>query len=237
MVQRSQKRHGVVSVLVPLAFVFAFVFATAVQVQAGSSTKAALVTFSVNDYGSVLGAKSASASQLVEQNMRKMVELSEESLAQYWTVVKVETFIANETYRGLSIGKIKDGLYGAEFDGLVLPSFTADRGQIIKCVLDKGTAERLCQVLGVDVVVVVYTEWTVASGKFVPTNKALAKNCVAVYNSSGKQLFFARKDVVGKMTLGAMGNLVLDENTITEWVMAYREGLDVILAKKAKKVK
>jgi len=86
------KRGGVVlSVLVLLAL------ATTVQVEAGSSTKVALVTFSVNDYGGVLEGSSASAAKLVEENMRKMVRLSEEILAQHWTVVKAETLVANET--------------------------------------------------------------------------------------------------------------------------------------------
>jgi len=118
-----------------------------------------------------------------------------------------------------------------------MPSFTADRKQIIKCVLEKATAQQLCQALGVDVVVVVYTEWAVATGRWAPTNKALAKNCVAAYSSSGKKLFFDREDVMGKKTLGAMGSFVLDESTISEWVMSFKEGFDAVLAKNAKKVK
>jgi hypothetical protein len=207
------------------------------QVEAASTTKVALVTLSVNDYGGVLeGGGSSDAAELVSANMRKMVELTEERLARDWSVVKAASFVANDAFRELSIGQIKDGLFGAELDGLVLPSFTAERKEIIKCVLSKATAQKLCEVLGVDVVMVVYSEWAVATGTWAPTNKALAKNCVAAYDASGKQLFFGRKDVMGKRTLGAMGSFAIDENTISEWVMSYQEGLNAVLKKFGKKI-
>jgi hypothetical protein len=208
-------------------------------VEEPSEKKIAVVALSVNDWSNSLLAAGGNpdTARLVDENTLAMLEATEETLGQYWTVVKAEEFIGNEAFRELSIGHVMEGLYAPKIDEQELPSFTENRKEIIKSVLTKETAQSLCQTLKVDVVVVIYSEWAVAQGGFVPTNKALAKNCVAMYSSSGKQLFFARKDIKGKRTLGAMGRIALNEDTIGEWVEAYKTGFQQIVEAKKKVVK
>lgn len=208
-------------------------------VEEPSEKKIAVVALSVNDWSnSLLSAGfNPDTARLIDENMLAMLEATEKTLGQYWTVVKAEEFIGDEAYRKLSIGHVKEGLYAPKIDEQELPSFTEKRKEIIKSVLTKETAQSLCQALKVDVIVVIYSEWAVAQGSFVPTNKALAKNCVAMYSSSGKKLFFAREDIKGKTTLGAMGRIALNEETIGEWVEAYKTGFQQIVEAKKKVVK
>ena len=77
---------------------------------------------------------------------------------------------------------------------------------------------KLAQIAGTDFILIAYSEWAVATGRFVPTSKALAKNVVSIYNAAGKQVFADRADTQGDRTLGAMGSVVVDQNSIGEWV-------------------
>ena len=97
------------------------------------------------------------------------------------------SFVADQGYRELSIGQAKSGLFTPKIDGNVLPSFSEKRNDIVKGVLQAETAKQLCQRLGVDAVVLVYSEWGIDSGKFVPTMKALTKNCFAMYSKDGRK--------------------------------------------------
>ncbi len=75
-----------------------------------------------------------------------------------------------------------------------------------------------------------------AQGHFVPTNRALAKNCAAIYSSSGKRLFFAGRDIQGKRVLGATGVIALNHGTIGDWVEAYKTGFEQIVKGRKKVV-
>lgn len=198
----------------------------------------AVVSLSVNDYSKMLSsAAGADSSFLINNSMNKMLQITEEHLGQYWDVKPADSFIGDPAYINLSLGRAKQGLFNPQLGDNQMPNFTDDRGEIIKSVLKKDTAKALCETLNVDYLMVVYSEWTVATGRFVPTNKALAKNCVAMYNKAGKQLFFARRDVMGEKTLGAVGKIALNDETINEWVTAYNKGVEYILESQNKKVK
>ena len=105
-----------------------------------------------------------------------------------------------------------------------MPLFSKDRKQLIKAEVDKDVAMKLAQIAGADFILIAYSEWAVATGRFVPTSKALAKNVVSIYNAEGKQVFADRSDALGDRTLGAMGSVVVDQNSIGEWVTRLRQG-------------
>ena len=54
--------------------------------------------------------------------------------------------------------------------------------------------QALATATGADLLVVIYSEWAVATGKFIPTAKALTKNVVSIYSAAGAQVFHARRD-------------------------------------------
>ena len=200
-----------------------------------SETKVAVVTLTVNNFGGALAW--GVGDTLIPTAMGEMLDITEAKLADYWTVKPATEFVGDEAYRALSIGEVKSGLFGPTVNEQAMPSFTEKRGDVVKGVLEKSTAQELVSLLEVDAVVLVYSEWAVATGSFVPTSKPLAKNCISMYDKSGKQLFYARKDVEGKATLGAMGKVSLNEETIHHWSEAFSRGMDTILAKYSKKLK
>lgn len=204
----------------------------------GSRPIVAVVSLSVNDYSKMLSsAAGADSTLLINNNMNKMLQITEEQLAKYWDVKPAGSFIGDQAYIKLSLGRVKQGLFNPQQGNNQMPNFTDERSEIIKAVLKADTAKDLCKALKVDYLAVIYSEWAVATGSFVPTNKAMAKNCVAMYDKDGKQLFFGRKDFMGEKTLGAVGRIALNEETISEWVNAYNKGIEFILNSENKKVK
>jgi len=200
-----------------------------------SKTKVAVVTLTVNNFGGAL--EWGHGDQLIPTTMGEMLEIAETALAGRWTVKPAADFVADKDYRALSIGRVKSGLFAPTVNGQEMPSFTDDRGDVIKGRLDQSTAQELVRLLDVDAVVLIYSEWAIATGRVIPTSKPLAKNCVSMYDGSGKQLFYGRMDVMGKKTLGAMGRVSLNEETIHHWSEAFSRGLDGILDKYGKKLK
>ena len=87
---------------------------------------------------------------------------------------------------------------------------------------------KLAQVAGADFILIAYSEWAVATGKFVPTSKALAKNVVSVYDASGKPVFQDRSDAHGRQDTGRHGPGGGDQNSIGEWVTAYDKGIHAL---------
>jgi hypothetical protein len=187
----------------------------------------AIVSVSANNYGgSLQGWNSANASDLMGTQLNQMVGMVEALLAKDWTVVSASTFAAKDEFQMLAGERREVGL--PSFDGKSMPLFSKDRKQLIKAQVDKDVAVKLAKIAGADFILIAYSEWAVATGKFVPTSKALAKNVVSIYDASGKQVFADRSDAIGNKTLGAMGSVVVDQNSIGEWVGAYDKGIHAL---------
>lgn len=230
-------RHGVIRVFCAAALVLGLVGVVCAPARAGDKPRLAVVSLGVNDWGNSMSAGGhRNAAPFIEGAMKDLIGHAEKLFAANFEVVPASSFVKNPDYRALSIGKIKDGLFGPAFDGVELPSFSEDKKEVIKGVLKGDTAAKLCKTLGVDRVALVYTEWAVATGGFVPTSRALAKNCVAVYSADGKQRFFDREDVKGDKVIGGMGQVALTADTIGQWVDAYKKGMDAVVKKNLKKM-
>jgi hypothetical protein len=184
----------------------------------------AVVSVSANNFSdSLQGWNSANTSEIMGTQLNKMVTMIEELLAKDWTVVSASTFATKDEFQALAGERREVGL--PDFDGKTMPLFSKDRGQLIKASVDKEVAIKLAQVTGADYILIAYSEWAVATGGMIPTSKALAKNVVSVYDASGKQVFQDRSDAQGDRTLGAMGRVAVDKNSIVEWVKAYDKGI------------
>lgn len=187
----------------------------------------AVVSVSANNFGNSLqGWNSANSSELMGTQLNKMVVGIEELLSKDWTVVPAASFATKDEFQALAGERREVGL--PAFDGKNMPLFSKDRKQLIKAEIDKDVVQKLAKIAGADFILVAYSEWAVATGRFIPTSKALAKNVVSVYDASGKQVFADRSDAQGDRTLGAMGSVVVDQNSIGEWVIAYDKGIHTL---------
>jgi hypothetical protein len=158
--------------------------------------------------------------------LNKMVGMVETLFSKDWTVVSASTFAGKDEFQALAGERREVGL--PSFDGKTMPLFSKDRKQLIKAEVDKDVAIKLAQITGADFILIAYSEWAVATGRFVPTSKALAKNVVSIYDATGKKVYEDRADAQGDKTLGAMGVLLVDQNTIGEWVTAYDKGIHTL---------
>jgi len=187
----------------------------------------AVVSVSANNYGNSLqGWNNANSSELMGTQLNKMVLDIESLLAKDWTVVSAANFATKDEFQALAGERREVGL--PSFDGKAMPLFSKDRKQLVKAQLDKDVAIKLARIAGADYILVAYSEWAVATGRFVPTSKALAKNVVSIYSADGKQVYADRTDTQGDKTLGAMGSVVVDQNSIGEWVTAYDKGIHIL---------
>jgi hypothetical protein len=187
----------------------------------------AVVSVSANNFGgSLQGWNSANSSELMGTQLNKMVGGIETLLSKDWTVVNAATFAGKDEFQLLAGERREVGL--PVFDGKTMPLFSKDRKQLIKAQVDQELAKKLAKISGADFILIAYSEWAVATGRFVPTSKALAKNVVSIYDADGKQVYSDRSDALGDKTLGAMGSVMVDENSIGEWVHAYDKGIHTL---------
>jgi hypothetical protein len=194
--------------------------------------KIAVVSMSVTDYGGQLQwTNSENVADVIQQKMNTMLEYAERAFAAEWEVVPAAGFVAKPEYRDLSIGGIFEGrtpLYEAP-----MPHFVNSRGDLVKTKLPPEVAQKLCAALGVEAVAVVYSEWLVVTGGMIPISKPHTKNVMSLWDAQGRELFHGRRDITGTKTLGAMGMVQVDENTVDVWVEAYQRGFDDILGQMA----
>lgn len=189
--------------------------------------KIGLVSLTVSDFAGTLqfGNKSDVAA-LITKKTDEMVVQTEQALGAQWTVVPTATLVANENYGKLAKSEVKENVFTAT--GMKL--FAADRSDMVKTAIDPKLATDLCAALGVDLIAVLYSEWTTRTGGIVPVTKAYAKTVFAIYDNQGRQLYKGREDIQGAKTLGAFGRAQVDEASLDVWVGAYKTGLEKMIA-------
>jgi len=190
--------------------------------------KLAVVSISANNFGdSLQGWNAARTSDLMGARVARMLKTAEKQLGTRWKVVPADGFVGKRSFQQQKGKEFDVGL--AKLRNGMLPVFAGDRDQLIKARLEPGQAQALAKATGADLVAVIYSEWAVATGKFVPTAKALTKNVVSIYAANGEPVYHARKDQLGSQTLGAWGHVVVNEKTIDQWVESYDVALTTLL--------
>ncbi len=189
--------------------------------------RVAVVSLSINDYGgSLQGWNSTRTSDLMYSRAAAMVGIVEQQFSASWQVVPAPNFVGNPALQQMAVPHDVAVPY---FNGVPMPVVALDRPSLIKARLTPAQAQTLAQLAGADLLVVVYAEWGVATGGMIPTSKALSKTVMSVYDASGQLLFQGRRDTRGDRTLGAFGHVVVDENSIDEWVNAFAQGIAGLL--------
>ncbi len=194
--------------------------------------KVALVSLSVSNWGDMVSgtAGNAKAEQLINSTLGGLVPATENKLASFLRVTRASGFIGDAGYRSLGV-KNELGLMLPKVNGTPFPVFSKNNDDVIAAKLAPEQAKKLCAMLQVDAVVVVYSEWAYAMGHFVPTKRALVKNVVSVWDRSGNLVFNKRVDETGAGVLGGpYGPIVVNEGTITQWAGAYAASFDQIAA-------
>jgi hypothetical protein len=198
---------------------------------ANPGKKIAIVSISANNFGNSLqGWNTAMTSDLMKSRTNKMLEVAEKLFAEKWTVVPTSSFVKKPEFTKLAGTQLEVGV--PIIKGSPLAVLAEDRKQLIKANVSEDKAKALIAATGADFVVIIYSEWAVQTGKFVPTSKALAKNVMSIFDATGEAVYQGRSDKMGKKTLGSMGQVVVDNNSIDEWVNAYQEGITALNAGK-----
>jgi hypothetical protein len=191
--------------------------------------KVAVVSLAVSDWGGTVNTNSVgreSVGNLMQNATVKMIALTEKELANHWQVKKVETFIGDAKYRKAA-EDIRVSTHSPIIKGKEMPLFGAGfkRGDITP-----EKAKELCAALGVDAVVLVFSEWTAVTGGMVPITKALSKNVVSFWDSKGEKIYFRRIDIQGRKPLGAFNVKAVNQETINQWSDGYEEALKKMFA-------
>lgn len=191
--------------------------------------KLAVVSLSVNDFnGRLQGWNKTNTDNVLEAKMNEMLAQSESQLGKQFSVIPAADFTATEGYQSLA-GPDRE-VAVPKPAGEPMRLFGEDRKELVQTQLPADKAPKLCEATGASLLAVIYSEWTVATGNFSPTSKPFAKTRMSIYDCSGKQLYVDRKDEMGKRTLGAMGQAVVDIETIDDWIAAYGRAFAVMLA-------
>jgi hypothetical protein len=192
--------------------------------------KIAVVSISANNFNNSLqGWNSAHSSDLMGQQVNAMLTYAEGEFGKRFTLVKASEFVGKPEFQKLAGPPREVGL--AKIGDQNLKLLANDRDQLIKAALPPEKAKAVVAATGADLVVLIYSEWGVKTGGFIPTSKALTKNVVSIYDASGAQIYNARRDMVGEKTLGAMGSVAVNQETIVQWVASYEKAMGELLAK------
>ena len=191
----------------------------------------AVVSFSVNDYAKVLtnyNVSGSDVSKLIDSKLEEMVTLTEQKLSTHFNVKPTSEFAASDDFRKAASGQQFE-VYAPRYGDKPLPIFAAERGELIKAQMTPEQAKQVCNTLGVDMIMVIYSEWATQTGGIVPTTKPVTKNVVSIFDKSGEQLYGDRRNQMGSRNVGAFSAAAVNEETIMGWVDAYAQALQFMV--------
>ena len=200
--------------------------------EGSSIKKVAIVSFSISDVAGTVRVGSVGAKSvpdLIRSTVNGMLNEAEKKLGRKWKVTKVGSFIDNAGYRKAGVPKTLS-VFVPKVNGRDMPVFTEVSKEIKGGQIEPEKAKQLCRALNVDAVVLIFSEWSSKTGGFVPTTKAITKNVLTVWDSTGRQVIKKRVDTVGKKTLGASGIKVVNDKTIGQWRDSYDTSMDKIIS-------
>lgn len=192
--------------------------------------KVAVVSLAVSDWGGSVkgGGIGGDMNKTLQNATNKMLKDTESRLSKDFKVVKASSFLGKKAYKKQT-EKLLLTAYVPEVKGKRLGVFTKDSRSLKRGELSPEKAKALCKTLGVDAVCLVFSEWTVKTGGFVPLTKAVSKNIVSLWDANGQKVFTRRVDKMGSKVIGGMGIKAVTKDTVNEWTGTYNVALDTIL--------
>lgn len=170
----------------------------------------------------------ASSEQIVQAGTAELLRISEEELSKRWQVVPTQNFNAAPAFRNLEAAASYRVLTPLVV-GAPLPVFAPTIKDLLKGNIDAEKARALCTVLGVDAVVIIFSDWTTKTGSMFPTIKAVTKNVVTIWDAKGNKRFAERRDMVGKKAIGSHRLYELSEETLGEWISTYQASFAALM--------
>lgn len=184
----------------------------------------AVVSLSINDYnGALQGWNAVRTGDIMTSRAAQMVSLAEARLGQHYTVIPASAFVSNPAYQ--QVPSMPYDVAVPIINGVPMLTFGPGRGDLVGARVTPQQAALLCQATGAQYIAIIYSEWGVATGGFIPTSKALTKTVVSIYDQNGVHVAQQRLDARGERTLGAMGIVAVNDGTVDEWVNAYDRSL------------
>jgi hypothetical protein len=226
---RGNKSAGLLLGIAVAILLAGCVTAAAVKKPSAPIRKMALVSLTVSNWmGMVSGtAGDAQAAELINSTFAGLVASTENKLSGVKSMTRLSGFIDNSTYRSFNVKSDVPLMY-PKVGGTPVVNFSRSEKDVITANLNPETAKKLCATLQVDAVVVVYSEWAVAQGHFVPMRRALAKNVVTVWDRSGNLVFSKRVDMESEAVIGGPYVTVVNVGTIRNWAEAYNKSFSQI---------
>lgn len=192
--------------------------------QAPARPRVAVVGVSVGDArGALQGWNSSRSSDVMASRAARMVEVAEAVLATRFEVIPAASFVASPAYQGVAHFPMEVAV--PLINGSIMPVFASNLGDVYGAVLGPPQAAALAQATGAEYVVVIHSEWGVATGGFIPISKAQATTTVSFFDATGLHVARTRLVDRGERTLGAFGRVVVDDGSVDEWVGAYGASL------------
>ncbi|HAD03911.1 MAG: hypothetical protein A2005_04855 [Desulfuromonadales bacterium GWC2_61_20] len=197
--------------------------------------KVAVVSFSVNDWSGLtssgVGSRASTQDAAIQRATNELLNHTEKRLSSLWTVKKAETFVGSKDYRRLTVEKILSD-YVPVLNGKELGALTQESSELKKVILTPEQAKGLCAAIGVDAIMVVYSEWRIATGNAVPISRAKTLNLFSFYDKQGERTFYRRVDKMGTMVIGGadVTASIANAKILEQWAGTYRSALDVALA-------
>lgn len=194
--------------------------------------RVAIASLSVSDYGGSVSSNSVgseSVAGLMHKNIAGLVKSTEKSLSKRFKVKKVSTFVGKKAYKNLASKMVLSAIT-PKVNKKPMQVFTTVSGELKGGIIKSETAIKLCKALKVDAIVLIFSEWTVRTGGFIPMTKSLTKNVFTMWDRDGNLIAKKRIDKIGQKSLGAFGIKAVNNNTITEWGNSTRRALDEIIS-------
>lgn len=196
--------------------------------QAPARPRVAVVQVTVGDArGALQGWNQSRTSEIMASRTAQMLEVAETVLATRFEVVPATSFVASPAYQSVPSAPHPVGV--PILGGMAMPTFSPTLKDVYDAVIAPEQAAALCRATGAEYVVVIHSEWGVVTGRMVPTSKAQATTTMSFFDASGTHVARTRLVDRGERTLGAFGRVVVDENSIDEWVGAYNASLQRML--------
>ena len=206
----------------------------------------AIVSFALDDWGANLFAKTRGRSReggwgtgkdvkanAIQKVTNDLLVYTEKQLSQKWQVKKVSSFIKSKAYQSLTVDMTLNA-YVPVVKKKALGLFTQNSTTLKRTQLNPALAKKLCETLNVDAVMVLFTEWTVQTGKMIPISKPYVKNLVSIWGKTGQQLFGGRVDKMGTMKIGGMGvtKSIDKPEVLANYKETYKQSLNKLLNNK-----
>lgn len=189
----------------------------------------AIVSLTIDDYAAAMhGWEEMRTTPYMANSAAEMLQFVEGQLATRWHLIPAGSFVDQPGYQQLA--GPQQPVVVPSIQGTLMPLLADDRGQMVRGQLTPQRAAALSQVTGANLLAMVYSEWSVATGSYSRTSKAVAKTVLTIHDAAGNRVFYGRRDIMDDNVLGGWGHVGFNEESVRNWMDAYATGISQLVA-------